>query len=72
MHHTDDRAYSDVSLHNKNSLDSVQSPVLTTLEPIKQVGGQLLSANEANVSILSLVSAGILSFEFFILLSADL
>lgn len=72
MHHTDDRVYSDVSLHNKNSLDSVQSPVLTTLEPIKQVGGQLLSANEANVCII------LHSFDrdsvilVFIRLSADL
>lgn len=49
---TDDPACSDVSLHNKSSLDSAQSPMLPKLEPINQVGGLLLSANEANVRIL--------------------
>lgn len=48
MLHIDDPVYSDVSLHNKNSLDS-DRPVLATIEPIAQVGGHLLSANEANV-----------------------
>lgn len=51
MLHTDDPVCSDVSLHNKNSLDSGRSPMLTSIEPVNQVGGQLLSPNEVNVSI---------------------
>lgn len=46
--HTDDRVCSDVSLPNRNSLDSGRSQ-MPTIDPFKHVGGQLLTPNEANV-----------------------
>lgn len=48
-HRTEDQASSDVSSHNKNYLD--RSSIIP-IEPAKQIGSQLLSANEINVSLL--------------------
>lgn len=49
MHPIEDPAYSDVSSLNKNSLDNCRVLGQLPLDPVKQVGGQLLTSKEANV-----------------------
>lgn len=52
---TDDPASCDASSLNKNYLDKGASAIIPTLETSKQLGGQLLSPNEVNVCISSIM-----------------
>lgn len=70
MHHTEDPACSDVSLHTKNFLNS-GSTQNVPIDPTKHVGGLLLSSNEINVNQLLCVFILLilfLPFYLFILL----
>lgn len=64
MLHTEDQAFYDVSLHNKNCLDNNRN-INIQIEPIKQVGGQLLSQNEINVNIIIIIYVFLLHLNKF-------
>lgn len=49
MHHTDDRACSDVSLPNRSFLDNCRSLGQLSFDPRKHIGSQILSSNELHV-----------------------